>query len=262
MLATHAQQPPDLFQAVAQGHRAGGEHFGVEAVEAALRKGANVNMRDNAGWTPLMDAAQEGLPEVLALLLRSGADVNARSLHGDTALIIASGCFIVRQRAKMAAQRHLPESAAEQFAAPAAMVRMLLAAGAPVNAQRDDGRTALMSASMMSWPEVIHLLLRAGAKVNARDAEGRLAIDYVDFRGHPEIAQMLLQAGSQPATGHSGRSVCDAQAQLARLGYDIGPIDCIAGKGFTALLADFQRQHGLAPDGILDAPTRRALHVE
>jgi Ankyrin repeats (3 copies)/Putative peptidoglycan binding domain/Ankyrin repeats (many copies) len=258
----HSQQTPDLFQAIAQGHHTGDERFGVEAVKEALKNGANVNARDEAGWTPLMAAAQEGLPNVVSLLLKSGAEVNAHSMHGDTALMIAAGCFIVRKRGELVSERHLPDAIrVEQLAAPAAMVHALLAAGADVDSRRDDGRTALMNAAMMSWPEVVELLLRSEANFNAQDSEGRLAVDYVDRRSFPEITKMLLKAGSKAPTGRSGRTVCDAQMQLSKMGYDTGPIDCIAGKQFATLLAEFQRKNALVTNGTLDSETLRALDI-
>ncbi len=211
----------------------------------------------------LMAAAREGLPKVFSLLLKSGGDVNAHSIHGDTALMIASGCFIVRKRAELVSERHLPDTVrVEQLAAPAAMVRALLNVGVDVNAKRDDGRTALMNAAMMSWPKIVKMLLFAKAELNAHDSEGRLAIDYVDPRSHREITRMLLKAGSKPPTGRSGRTVCDAQMQLSKLGYDTGPIDCIAGRQLATLLTEFQRKNSLIANGTLDAETLHALDIE
>jgi Putative peptidoglycan binding domain/Ankyrin repeats (3 copies)/Ankyrin repeats (many copies) len=263
VISARSQLPPDLFQAVAQGHHTGDEHFAVEAVKEALKNGANVNARDEAGWTPLMAAAQEGLPRVFSLLLKSGADVNAQSTHGETALMIAAGCFIVRKRAAVVPERHLPDAIrAEQLAAPATMVHALLEARAAVNAKRNDGRTALMNAAMMSWPEVVEMLLHAKADVNTHDSEGRLAIDYVDRRSYPEITKMLLKAGSKSPTGRSGRTVCDVQIQLSELGYDTGPIDCISGKQLANVLAEFQRKKAMVANGTLDSETLHALNIQ
>jgi ankyrin repeat protein len=58
---------------------------------ALLEAGASVNAKDNAGWTPLMVAANKG-DENLAMvrtLLAAGADVNAGKWDGETALQLA-----------------------------------------------------------------------------------------------------------------------------------------------------------------------------
>jgi peptidyl-prolyl cis-trans isomerase A (cyclophilin A) len=61
----------------------------VEAVALLLQNGADVNAPDAAGSTPLMAASQRGDSAIVALLLEHGADVNHRSKLGSTALGLA-----------------------------------------------------------------------------------------------------------------------------------------------------------------------------
>lgn len=56
---------------------------------AFIENGADVNRRDHAGSTMLMDMAAQGKIDRVQLLLRHGADVNLRSSVGQTALQIA-----------------------------------------------------------------------------------------------------------------------------------------------------------------------------
>lgn len=56
-----------------------------------------------------------------------------------------------------------------------AKVNDLIEAGADINAQDNNGKTALMYACN---PKVLNALIDAGADVNARDSEGKMAIDY------------------------------------------------------------------------------------
>jgi ankyrin repeat protein len=56
-----------------------------------LDKGADVNVKDGRGWTPLMEAANRGHSEIVRLLLEKGADVNLKHQYGWTALSIAKG---------------------------------------------------------------------------------------------------------------------------------------------------------------------------
>jgi hypothetical protein len=53
-------------------------------------RGANVNARDDYGYTPLMWAAQQGHHLTSETLLKKGADVNAQDKQGHTALLIAT----------------------------------------------------------------------------------------------------------------------------------------------------------------------------
>ena len=49
-------------------------------------KGADINLQDNFGWTPLMDACFRGQEAVARLLLERGAHVTLWDLDGNTAL--------------------------------------------------------------------------------------------------------------------------------------------------------------------------------
>jgi ankyrin repeat protein len=53
-------------------------------VEVLLIHGAEVNVQDNGGDTPLHDAARRGQKDIVELLLAKGADTNARDNSGRT----------------------------------------------------------------------------------------------------------------------------------------------------------------------------------
>ena len=62
-------------------------HGTVPMIDALIRRGANVNVIDKAGATPLMEAAEDyPHPFVINALLTAGADVNAPDNDGRTAL--------------------------------------------------------------------------------------------------------------------------------------------------------------------------------
>ena len=66
-----------------------------EAVILLLHAGADLEVADLNGWTPLIAACENGQTEIVTFLLRSGANYNAMSLKGSTPLDHAQ----VRKRA-------------------------------------------------------------------------------------------------------------------------------------------------------------------
>ena len=78
----YAADESPLHAAVTKGDKA--------AVEALLAKGAEVNAKDNIGFTPLHIAAYWGKRDIAELLLDMGADVNAKNNDGKTPRHIAA----------------------------------------------------------------------------------------------------------------------------------------------------------------------------
>ena len=150
-----------------------------DVVKALLAAGADVNMRDSKyGVTALMAAAEDNTnPDVVKALLATVADVNARDEYGWTALMIAA--------------RNNTNSD---------VVKALLAAGADVNARDKCGQTALMLAARKNTnPDVVKALLVAGADVNMReDKYSQTALMAAAARDNtnPDVVKTLLAAGA------------------------------------------------------------------
>lgn len=61
----------------------------IRMVKTLLSAGANVNVQDRGGFTPLMIASMYGYKNVVVLLLKSGAKLRPRSRSGHTAMDFA-----------------------------------------------------------------------------------------------------------------------------------------------------------------------------
>lgn len=55
----------------------------VDAVELLVKHGANINKQDDDTWTPLHAACAEGHTDIVELLLRHGADSNILTEDGE-----------------------------------------------------------------------------------------------------------------------------------------------------------------------------------
>ncbi|KAM9713365.1 ankyrin repeat domain-containing protein 31 [Dama dama] len=54
----------------------------LSLVKALIEVGADVNLKDNAGWTPLHNAASKGWSDVIVELLKASANVNCENVDG------------------------------------------------------------------------------------------------------------------------------------------------------------------------------------
>jgi ankyrin repeat protein len=92
-----------------------------------IRAGADVNLQDKNGYTPLHFAAQQQEAEIARLLLDAGATVDARDEHGNTPLSNA----VFYYQGDGAVIRLLRERGADPFAAnnhgvsPVSLARMV-----------------------------------------------------------------------------------------------------------------------------------------
>lgn len=59
-------------------------------LQTLIAHGANLDMRNRNGWTPLMYACQRGNKEVCRMLLDKGANPDLRNSKGRTALMLAA----------------------------------------------------------------------------------------------------------------------------------------------------------------------------
>jgi ankyrin repeat protein len=124
-------------------------------VELLFAKGADINVRDSGGKTPLMYATENEYlgrqipvnPLVIKELLAKGAEIDAKDSNGQTALM------------------HAVQNDFRNH--PLEAVKTLLANGADVNAMDNKGSTALMLVSVCNSEvksELENELIAKGAK--------------------------------------------------------------------------------------------------
>ena len=81
------------------------------------------------------------------------------------------------------------------FNGNAAVARVLLRHGAPVDARTDVGSTPLLWANRV---ECCRLLLLAGADVHAVNSYGESPLHYAVWRNYQKVVALLLAAGADP----------------------------------------------------------------
>lgn len=234
--------PPDseLIRAASKGQ--------TQQVRDLLAHGASVNEKHAlTGWTALTAAAFYGFPDTVKVLLDAGADPNVRDLHGGTPLmkavtvgysddrsaLLTNKAEVIRLLLKGGADPQMkdrlgdtPWQAAmttEEFdlvdvfenadvkgVAEARLlyaashhdvekVQKLIAAHVNVNCRDEFGWNAVSEAVLANDPAMLKVLIGAGADVNARYEKGWTSLMIAITYNRVEIAKMLLAAGADPA---------------------------------------------------------------
>jgi len=84
--ATGYSRQPLVYKTI---HKAA-EKGDIAAIERHLQNGADVNVKDQDGNTPLMWATYNGSLEVVKFLVAKGVNVNARDKNNETPLMEAT----------------------------------------------------------------------------------------------------------------------------------------------------------------------------
>ncbi len=91
------------------------------------------------------------------------------------------------------------------------ILKMLIDAGANINAQGDQGRSPLIWAAIGGKVEIVRLLIDAGADVNVQDDYGWTPLHWATEWENEETVQMLVDAGARK----------DIQDNYRRTPYDL-----------------------------------------
>lgn len=148
-------------------------HDDLHMARHLIEAGAELNAANHFGITPVLAACENGNAKMIRLLLDADADPNAATPSGATPLMFAARTGIV----------------------PA--LDALLDHGADVNAHEHSRRqTALMWAAAEGYEPTVQTLLKAGAEVDARSQGGFTAFLFAVRQGCLEVVESLLKAGA------------------------------------------------------------------
>jgi hypothetical protein len=174
----------------------------IRAASLLVDQGANVDAADRRGRRPLTFAIERANPELQGMLLRSGAKMDYVDMDGRSPLMLAvqkgdsaSAAALLRNHAqrKTAGLRDPGELLAVAAArGDVQTLRVVLDAGAAVDARDRNGRTALIWAVSMGHYDAAHLLLE-------RNAEAARALDAARERGNPAMMDLLRTYLKRPS---------------------------------------------------------------
>jgi ankyrin repeat protein len=132
-----------------------------------VNKGANVNIANEFGHTPLINAIRSDSLRNVKILCEAGINVNFADKFGYTALHKSAMLGDVES------------------------INILMEYKADIHAKDKQGKTALHYAAINGNNDVITTLLKAGAKIDAKDNSDNTAFYYSVYYGNEKTAETL-----------------------------------------------------------------------
>lgn len=173
MLSVQAFGPVSASEELDRDLLAASQFRSPDAIEKLLAQGADPNVEDENGVTPLINVAARGNRRAVQLLLDAGARIDEDGRNGCTPLTWAA------------------RNGWEQ------VVEMLVAAGADIDHRDQAGMTPLMRASWNGQAAAVGKLLELGADVSVTDNNGFSALGYALAGRHPVVSAYLKRAGGE-----------------------------------------------------------------
>jgi ankyrin repeat protein len=225
-----------------------------EGMEAALAQGANVDVSNVRGVTPLHAAVLNKNIALVDWLVRKGANPSLQNLTGDSALHDAARAespefltaLLKSKKVKVDVENTLATTPLIEAAMCSRLdnVKALLNAGAdPVKRSRQGGASALLVAAQRQRYEMVKLLLKAGANPNDANNYGVTAL----------IAAVATSGvGAEGGDGNEGAN--SASAKTLRLLLDAGAdVNAASDSGNTPLAEASLHANRPAMVALLDA---------
>lgn len=193
----------------------------LEAVKELVAREADLQASDEAGWCPLLRAMDNY--EVSEFLITSGAEVNVVNKRGDSPLMMAAMVgppALVELLLEHGADLNMANEDGVDplgFAAENGRtenIRLLIKKGAQINRRGKQGQTALHLAAANGHTEAMKALIEGGADLNIPAQGGAQPIHFATYFGNIPALELLVAHGADVTrTTKDGETVLELSAR-------------------------------------------------
>ena len=232
----------------------------VEIALLLLGQGADVNLMDVKGRTPLYVASTRGRRDHVELLLKYHAKVDLLNSQSSKSALRAAARLGEVEIARLLlhhgasvdsrdSEGWTPLQSASQYG-HLDIMQLLIQSGAGVDTQDNERGTPLKTASRYGYLDTVRLLIQSGASVDTSDNDGSTALFAASQYGHLDIVLLLIQSGAAVDTqdNEGGTPLKTAsrygQTDTVRLLIQSGAaVDIPDNKGWTPLIVASRNGH-------------------
>ncbi|ROT69336.1 hypothetical protein C7M84_012469, partial [Penaeus vannamei] len=164
----------------------------LEIARTLLNWGSLVNVQNKDGWNALIQASYNNNTDTLRLVIQAGGSLNAGTAkHGKT--INYTCCYVTIQGFFFFCGMKRHGADLGHLARLLGNHEELLAAGAEVDLENNNGYTALSISITRNQPEAAKILLAFGADINQRAKDGDSVLMEAVNLGREAMVEVLLQ---------------------------------------------------------------------
>lgn len=192
----------------------------IDVIHDLLKAGADMNVADSHGWTPLHFACKNGDVELVKVLVDSGADVLRVTNSHETPLAIAEAHHNddivslihnfedqqhMHRHKELDPETYIPHTSVEklfhytQTEDLELMKTIIKSSGVDPNIEDAQGWTALTVAADEGLVHSLRTLVELGADINKAERDGWTPLMFAASKGQYLITHTLLELGADPA---------------------------------------------------------------
>jgi uncharacterized protein len=250
------------------------EHF--DLASQMLECGAEINIRNEQGWTPLIWASIKGRTDIVQFLLAHGADVHICCNDGWNALTGAHFknrtdiAALLKEKGATFPSKYAEAALLSSFEAGYLDVSEdLVKQGTNVDIADGEGNSLLMKAIIRGDDSFVKLLIEHGLDVNAKDSNGVTALMLLAKTSKVELLELVISAGaSVNQKTKKGRTALwfatatNNQPVVSKLVSSGADIDSAKSNGWTSLMLAAQSGIPSCVKLLLDLGANPALKTE
>ncbi|KAA3681765.1 uncharacterized protein DEA37_0000614 [Paragonimus westermani] len=171
-----------------------------EFLEFLIKEGADINIQDNDGWTPLHAASSFGSEELVRLLLEHGADVSISSCETELPIDLSQNNSVTKLLTEAMQLKRVDPDQVRQTEAQLLLrdAKHWLEIGrCEYVVDPRTGASPLHVAACKDYTDVLEVLLKTpGLDLDCQDHDGWTALHAAAHWNHEQSVRLLVDAGA------------------------------------------------------------------